>query len=329
MDIREIGEFGLIDLIKKDTIADPRDVILGIGDDAAVYKPRQGKLALMSADMLVEKVHFDLAYTSAYQLGYKAIAVNLSDIAAMGGAPRHVVVSLAVPKRLDVEFVVKLYEGMKSIAKEFGVNIIGGDTVSSAHDLVINVAVVGDVEPERLMRRDRAVVGDLVAVTGWLGDSAGGLACLQEGLTDRAFAPLLLAAHLTPRPQVKNGRIIAKFAHSMNDISDGIASEAREIAAASGKGIRLREACLPISRQLKALASGLNRASLDFALYGGEDYQLVFTISEAGYQKLLKENIPGGVTVIGAVTGEKGCVELETADGGIVKLEAKGYNHFR
>lgn len=329
MDIKEIGEFGLIDLIKEGTIVDASNVIIGIGDDAAVYKTNEGMLELMSTDMLVEKIHFDLAYTSAFQLGYKSLAVNLSDIAAMGGVPKHVVIALAVPRRLEVEFILKLYEGMKSIAKEFGVNIIGGDTVGSNHDLIINVTVTGEVEPSHLQRRDQAKVGDLVVVTGNLGDSAGGLRCLQDKLTEERFAERLIEAHLTPTPQVEMGKIIAKYANSMNDISDGIASEAKEIAVSSHVGLKIKEACLPVSPELKTLAATLGCSFLDFALYGGEDYQLVFTIAEDKYRELQREKLPNQLTVIGVVTEKKGWVELETCGNAIVKIEAKGYNHFR
>ena len=173
--IEHIGEFGLIDLLKKNTINAPQSVIAGIGDDAAVLLSTPKQLQLLSTDMLVEAVHFDLKTTTPCQLGYKAIAVNISDIAAMGGLPRHVVISLALPRSIDVEFVDNLYSGMKEICKEFDVNIVGGDTVSSPQGIVINVALLGEVEPALLLRRSGAQQGDIVAVTNTLGNSAAGL----------------------------------------------------------------------------------------------------------------------------------------------------------
>ena len=171
MQFKQLGEFALIDLIKQDTINNADSVMIGIGDDAAVLKPTDGNLQLVTTDMLVEKVHFDLSTSSAWQLGYKAIAVNLSDIAAMGGVPRQVVIAIALPQHLSVDFLVSLYDGIKEICREFGVNIVGGDTVSSPQGLVINVTALGEVEPDKLQRRSGASVGELVVVTGTLGDS--------------------------------------------------------------------------------------------------------------------------------------------------------------
>ena len=164
MNVESVGEFGLIELIKQNTIVAPDGVELGIGDDAAAFWPSPGKLQLITTDMLVETVHFDLRWISAWQLGYKALAVNISDIAAMGGAPHHAAVSLALPTKSSVEFVLELYEGMKAIGREYGVNIIGGDTVSSPDHIVINVTLTGDVSPQRMIRRSGARAGDKVLV---------------------------------------------------------------------------------------------------------------------------------------------------------------------
>lgn len=233
-ELTEIGEFGLIELIKQGTINNHGSVIVGIGDDAAVLLPTPRQLQLLTTDMLVESVHFDLATTTPWQLGYKAIAVNLSDIAAMGGTPRHAVVSIALPVSTPTEFMMNLYQGMKEICREFSVNIVGGDTVASPQGLVINVTVAGEVEPTNLVRRSGAKQGDIVAVTGTLGNSAVGLDLLSAGeWEDYDFAWPLVTAHLTPRPQVKTGALLAAAgATSMDDLSDGLASEAHEIAAA-------------------------------------------------------------------------------------------------
>jgi thiamine-monophosphate kinase len=328
MKLKEVGEFGLIDLIKQNTLVDPADVVVGIGDDAAVYVPAAGRYELLTTDMLVENVHFDLAKTTAWQLGYKAVAVNLSDIAAMGGQPRHAVVSIGLPPHLEVDDVVELYNGMKEICREFRVNIIGGDTVSSPGGLVINIGVVGAVEPEKLLRRSGARPGDLVVVTGTLGDSACGLDLLfRQGWEEFGFAWPLVSAHLTPRPQMAVGPTLAAFgATSADDISDGLASEAHELARASGVSLRLYADKIPLSAEVVQAAAMLGKKPLDYALFGGEDYQLVFTIGAEDFDRL--PNGPVLFTAVGEVLGGQGVLLVDAA-GASTELEPRGYNHFR
>lgn len=329
-ELSELGEFGLIDLIKQDTINNHGNVIVGIGDDAAVLLPAPRQLQLLTTDMLVESVHFDLTTTTPWQLGYKAIAVNVSDIAAMGGAPRHAVVSLALPKSTPAEFVVNLYQGMKEICHEFGVNIVGGDTVSNPHGIVINVTVAGEVEPANLVRRSGAQPGDIVAVTGFLGDSAAGLALLGAGeWEDYDFAWPLVTAHLTPRPQVSAGQLLgSNGATSMDDISDGLASEVHEIAKASNVGIRLYAEEIPMRNELKEAAKVMDKPALDYALYGGEDFQLVFTMEPHQFEILTASQENFSWFKVGeVVTADQG-VTLVDEEGNVQRLEARGYNHF-
>lgn len=328
MDLREIGEFGLIDRIGREAVACPETMVLGIGDDAAAYVATPGRLQLASTDMLVEGVHFDLALIAPEQLGHKALAVNLSDIAAMGGAPRQALVSVALPPRISVEFVEAFYNGLKGLARRFGVNLVGGDTVATDGALMISVTALGEVAPELLCRRSGAQAGDFVAVTGALGDSAAGLAWLRRFGGADAFARPLIEAHLAPLPRVAEGAAIARRAHSMDDVSDGLAREAREIAAASGVGMRLHANALPLSGALCDAARLLDAPPLEFALFGGEDYELLFTIGRRQYEALCAEAPQLRTTVIGEVTGQSGVVELE-ADGKVVELPDRGYNHFR
>lgn len=329
MELKQLGEFGLIDLIKENTIVDPASVIVGIGDDAAALLPSPRQLQLLATDMLIESVHFDLTTTTPWQLGYKAIAVNLSDIAAMGGVPKHCVVSLALPRNVQVDFVRDLYQGMKEICRRFTVNIVGGDTVSSPQGLVLNVAVTGEVEPARLQRRSGAKPGDLVVVTGELGNSAAGLDLLRRGhWQEYVFARRLVTCHLTPQPQVQAGLLLAAFANSMNDISDGLASEANEIAAASQVAVRLFEQQIPLSAELTAASAVLGNAALDYALYGGEDYQLLVTIEPEKLRVLPANEITAQLTVIGEIVSGPAGVELVAADGTARGLAPKGYNHF-
>lgn len=306
-------------------------IVAGIGDDAAAFIPVPGRIQLLTTDMLIEGIHFNLQTTTPWQLGYKSIAVNLSDIAAMGGEPRHVVVSIALPQETSVEFVTELYAGMKSICGEFAVNIIGGDTVSSLQGVVINVAATGDVDQTLLQRRSGAVPGDLLVVTGTLGDSAGGLGLLShpEGKNVACY-DILTKRHLLPCPQVKAaGSLAAAGATSMNDVSDGLASEANEIAKASGVGLRIEEKQVPLSSELLQAAEYLGENAMQYALYGGEDYQLLFTISPENYRKLEKHSLGTSLTVIGEVIGSQTGVRLIDAAGNDSILEAKGYNHFR
>ncbi|HEY3423176.1 MAG TPA: thiamine-phosphate kinase [Negativicutes bacterium] len=331
MELNQIGEFGLIDLIKEDTIYTPGSVIIGIGDDAAVLLPKPQQLQLLTTDMLVENVHFNLSTTTPSQLGYKAIAVSLSDIAAMGGTPRHAVISIALTRQLPVDFMINLYQGMKEICQEFGVNIVGGDTVSSPHSLVINVAVLGEVEPAKLQRRSGAQLGQLVAVTNTLGNSGAGLDLLSKGdWEEYDFAWPLVSDHLTPRPQVKCGQILAAMGTaSMNDISDGLASEVNEIAVASKVGMRIYAANIPLSLELQAAAGILGKKALDYALYGGEDYQLLFTVDSGKFSELAAANAGIKLTVIGEVVDSTEGVILVDEDGQRSVLQPKGYNHFR
>lgn len=330
-ELNQLGEFGLIDLIKQDTVSDHGSVVVGIGDDAAVLLPTPRQLLLVTTDMLVESVHFDLTTTTPWQLGYKAIAVNASDIAAMGGAPRHAVVSIAVPSSTPPEFVVNLYKGMKEICHEFSVNIVGGDTVSSPHGLVINVALTGEVEPANLVRRSGAQPGDVVAVTGRLGNSAAGLDLLTAGdWEDYNFAWPLVTAHLTPRPQVKTGQLLAAVgATSMDDISDGLASEAHEIAKASNVGIELYANQIPLADELKEAADILGKNALDYALYGGEDFQLMFTMEPSNFEAFRLAYPDVTVFKVGSVVEANRGVTLIDEAGQSQVIEARGYNHFR
>jgi len=328
MKLKDVGEFGLIDMIKKDAIINHDDVVLGIGDDAAVYIPRAGWFELLTTDMLIENVHFDLTKTTPCQLGYKALAVNLSDIAAMGGRPRHAVVSLGLPPALSVEFVVELYTGMKEICREYAVNIIGGDTVSSPSGLVVNVALTGEVEPTGLLRRSGAKSGDFVVVTGTLGNSAAGLDLLMRGSWEEFdFAWPLVSAHLTPRPQLGIGQKLAKWgATSANDISDGLSSEANELAHASKVGLRIFRDKIPLAPELVEAAAVLGKSPYDYALFGGEDYQLIFTCGPQEFAAISMGEAP--LTVVGEVIDGSGVI-LVDADGRPSALEARGYNHFR
>ncbi|MBP1764296.1 MAG: thiamine-monophosphate kinase [Firmicutes bacterium] len=331
LQVKQVGEFGLIDLIKRDTLVRKDNVIVGIGDDAAVLKPDPRQLQLFTTDMLIEDIHFRMKTISPWQLGYKAMAVNFSDIAAMGGEPRHAVVSLATNENTDADFIVQLYEGMKAICRQYGVNIVGGDTVASPAGMAINVAVLGEVAPEHLLLRSGAMAGDLVMVTGTLGNSGGGLDLLaRDDWQSYAFAAKLVKAHREPIPQVQAALLIAAAgASSMDDVSDGLSSEANEIAGASKVGMRIYAEQIPLSPELREAAALIGKPALDYALYGGEDYELLFTIPPAKAAQLGSTVAGVPVAVIGEVV-DAGCgVMLIGKEGQARLLEPKGYNAFR
>ena len=330
MELKDVGEFGLIDILKQDTIHDSTTVVVGIGDDAAVLKPVPDRLQLVTADMLVEGVHFNLSTTTEIQLGHKAIAVNISDIAAMGGTPRHAVISIALPATIPVDFVTKLYQGMKDLCRLYGVNIVGGDTVSSPGGLVINVTALGDVEPHQVVCRSGAKVGDIIAVTNTLGSSAAGLDMLkQEEWQQYDFATPLVAAHLTPYPQVKAGAFLAAAgATSMDDISDGLASELHEIAAASNVSLAIQADLVPLAPEVRKAAKVLGKDPLDYALYGGEDFQLLFTMKPEQFRQIKEDDAGAKVVKIGEVLPPGAGVTMMGKEGQIEQLYPRGYNHF-
>lgn len=327
MSIKELGEFGLIEQLAQNTIVEQQSVIVGIGDDAAAVVPRAGTVQLLTTDMLVEGIHFKLEWMTLFQLGYKAMAVNISDIAAMGGYPKQALVSIAIPANYEANGIIELYNGMKQCCHEYTVNIVGGDTVASLAGLVINVSMLGEVFPDKMVRRSGAQVGDIVAVTGTLGNSAAGLDVLLRENGAGTEANALLQAHLLPRPQVAAGQMLASYgATSMNDISDGLASEISEIAAASGVGIELYAQDIPLSEDLRGYA-GVK--ALDYALYGGEDYELVFTISPQNYKRIAEQKkIDIMITKIGLVCAKQEVLLID-AQGNRTDLKPQGYNHFR
>ena len=325
MKINQFGEFNFIDSIKKNTIFRPEQVVVGIGDDGAVYKTTRGAEQIAVIDTMVEGIHFTRQTMTWWQVGYKVVASNLSDIAAMGGTPTHLVLSVAIPKNMEVEALHELYEGIKSICRHFGVNIIGGDTVASLQGLVITVSAFGELRQGRqAVTRSGAETGDIIAVTNSIGDAAAGLDAL---LTATAGFESLKRAHTTPIPMVLLGEILAQTgATSMNDISDGLASELNEIAYASHKELVVDWSHIPVSRELRIWCEKENKDIRSYVFYGGEDYQLVFTMKPKDFHELLKLQLP--ITKIGVVRSYTP-VGVKVMDNKKENsLEAKGYNHF-
>ena len=324
MKISEIGEFGFIDEIKDNTLFNPDPVVIGIGDDGAVYKTTQGMEQIAVIDTMVENSHFIIGRTGEwYDVGYKAVASNLSDIAAMGGIPTHIVLSTAFRPDMDVDDVIALYKGIKDICRTYKVNILGGDTVTSQEGAVITVAAFGEIEAGKALLRSGAQAGDVVAVSHTIGNSGAGLDVMLHGADGYDE---LKKAHRFPEPQSALGRLLVKHhCHSLNDISDGLASEANEIAKASGVRLVLQYEDLPISEELQRWAAASGTQAGKFVFTGGEDYELVFTMSSADFARLQAE-FPA-VTAIGTV--EAGPAEVVLCQGGKRELlPAAGWTHF-
>ena len=324
MKISELGEFGFIDTIKNDTLFAPDNVVVGIGDDGAVYKTTLGMEQLAVIDTMVENSHFIVGRTSDwYDAGYKAVASNLSDIAAMGGYPTHIVLSTAISPDMEVDGLVALYKGIKDICRAYSVNIIGGDTVTSKEGLVITVAAFGEIEAGQAILRSGAKPRDIVAVSHTIGDSGGGLDVL---LAKADGYDHLKKAHRLPYPQIELGRDLVRFhAHSLNDISDGLASETNEIAAASNVEIILDQEKIPVSDELRQWSEESGHEIWNYVYYGGEDYELVFTMTAQDFEKL--RGVRQEVTPIGVVREGTAGVKV-VRNGSEEILKPDGFHHF-
>ena len=302
MNLRSLGEFGLINRIAEQVRETP-GLCCGIGDDAAALEPTAGYLQLLSSDMLLEEVHFDLEFTDPARLGRKSLAVNLSDIAAMGGRPRYFLLSLAIPPKLSLEFVDAFIGGMLELAAGFGATLIGGDTCSSRKGLVISITVIGEQLPERVLYRRGAVPGDLICVTGTLGDSALGLAELRVGKRE---TPAVLR-HLDPSPRCREGLLLAEtgMVSAMIDVSDGLLADLGHILELSGAGAEVELASIPLSGYFRDQAGRLVDDPMQLALSGGEDYELLFSLPPERYPRIERLMVEAGTpcTPIGKVTG--------------------------
>ena len=277
MQLSKIGEFGLIKLLQTKCAACSNDVLAGIGDDAAVVKVIGNKF-LITSDMMLEGVHFDLSFTTFYQLGYKFMAINISDILAMGGNPKHFLISLGIPETYKLSDIEELYSGIKKIADEFGVSVVGGDTCASKHDLTLSGTLTGSAK--RIITRSGAREGDGIFVTDTLGDSAMGWHLLRKRKRKiRSFSPpshrlKLMKKHLMPQPAPLKSR--SKIT-SMIDISDGLLIDLTHICDQSRVGAIIYRDKIPVSGELEKTAKNLKKDPLKFALKGGEDYVLLFT----------------------------------------------------
>jgi len=329
MKLSRLGEFGLIEKIRRRTPAG-RGVRIGIGDDAASVENR-GDSSLITADLLIEGRHFDLRWTSLRDLGHKALAVNLSDIAAMGGIPDYVILSLGIPAHFDSEDIGAFYRGFEKLAAEYSVALVGGDT-NAAEKLIISVCVIGHSSAKPVQRRG-AKAGDDIYVTGTLGDAALGLKLLRRVRRNSTRkgqrAMMLLARHHRPTPRLAAGALLAKkkLATAMIDISDGLLQDLGHICRASAIGATIEVERLPLSPAYRALA-GKQRSH---ALSGGEDYELLFCARRQNRAQLENLSIRAQVAItrIGAcVPADRGIVVLDPS-GKALPMRVQGHDHFK
>lgn len=328
MKLSRLGEFGLIERVRR-TTAQGHGVNLGIGDDAAWVQTRSGS-CLLTTDLLIEGVHFEFKWTSLYALGHKTLAVNMSDIAAMGGTPAYLLLSLGIPAAFESEDVEEFYRGIRSLALKSGVALVGGDT-SVARSLFISACLVGQA-PYRPITRAGAQVGDDIYVTGTLGDSALGLKLLKRKspkLTQPA-AKFLLSRHHFPTARVQAGAILAreKLARAMIDVSDGLLQDLDHICKASRIGAVLAEEKLPLSAAYRSLAG---HDGTGHALAGGEDYELLFCARRRDRSRIEKLqgrfNVP--ITRIGTCVPARDGMTVLDRKGQRISFRARGHDHFK
>ena len=329
MDLREIGEFGLIRRIRGWMASSDPSLVQGIGDDVAVM--RMGSKALLATtDMLVEGIHFQRSWIDPYHLGKKALMVNLSDIAAMGGIPRYFLISLGLPKNLPLSFVSRMYRGIREGAKQYRVDLVGGDTTLS-HKIVLNICLLGEGNPERILFRSGAKADDDLWVSGTLGDAALGLKILQEKGAKKPRGPI--ARHLTPIPRLSLGQALARsgLADSMIDVSDGLLSDTSHLLEESHVGAVIWEDRVPLSAAYRKQELSDSKSFFQLAFTGGEDYELLFTAPVKNRNRVssLSKPLRVPITRIGKILPEKDGLVVVRAEGGRYTPSRLGFDHFR
>lgn len=336
MEISSLGEFGLIDRLTKDMPPKQSSTHVAVGDDAAVLDYPDTEV-LVTTDMLLENVHFDLTYVPLKHLGYKSAVVNFSDIYAMGGTPRQITVSLGISKRFTVEHIEELYSGIRLACEIYGVDIVGGDTCSSHQGLVISVTCIGDAPRGTAIRRSGAKPNDIICVSGDLGAAYMGLQVLEREKVASAgqkdFQPdfagkeYIIERQLKPearRDVIENLAKAGIKPTAMMDVSDGLSSELLHICKQSGVGCRVYEDRIPIDYQTALMAEELNMNLVTAALNGGEDYELLFTVPLGMHDKLAE--VPG-IHEIGYITdASKGCALVGRDGQSEIELRAQGWN---
>lgn len=337
-ELKDVGEFGLIERLKKNIHLQNKSSIKGIGDDCAVIDNGTDFYTIISTDMLVEKIHFDLSYVPLRHLGYKAIAVNVSDIAAMNGIPEQITVGLAISNRFSIEAIEEIYAGMKIACDNYKVDLVGGDTTSSISGLMISISVIGKVNKNKIAYRNTAKKDDIICVTGDLGAAYMGLHILErekqvyqsnpEMQPELVGFDYLLQRQLKPEARMDFIHELAEkniVPTSMIDISDGLASELFHICTQSGVGALIMEENLPIDQLTYQTAIDFHIDPLTCMMNGGEDYELLFTLNPDDYEKIRKHI---DIIAIGKILEDKSIIQLQSKAGTIVPIKAQGWKHF-
>lgn len=333
-EISSLGEFGLIERLTKDLKTANKETVKGVGDDAAILQFTGDEEVLVTTDMLMEGVHFDLTYFPLKHLGYKAVVANISDIYAMNGTPRQITVSLALSRKFCIEDVEELYAGIRLACEQYGVDIVGGDTTSSLTGLAISITAIGTAPKGTVVKRDGAKETDLICVTGNLGAAYMGLQLLErekiatagkDMQPDFSGKEYILERQLKPearREVIEKLRSENVRPTAMMDVSDGLASELMHICKQSGVGCRIYEERIPIDYQTAIMAEELNLNVITCALGGGEDYELLFTVPIADHEKVAAMK---DVRVIGHIVSDTMGLALITRDGVEMQLKAQGW----
>jgi len=338
-ELSTLGEFGLISRISENFINIQEGTKLGIGDDAALIDIPEGEQLVVSTDMLAEGIHFDLSFTPIHLLGYKAVTVNLSDIAAMNAIPRQILVSIALSNRFSLEAIDALYDGIKQACKEYNVDLVGGDTTTSRAGLIISVTAIGSQKEDKIVKRSGAKNGDLICISGDLGAAYMGLQILSREKkvfeVDPDMQPELKEDHayLIQRQLKTEARtdLVYEFEErrilptSMMDVSDGLGSELLHIAKQSNVGLHIFQDKLPIDNLTRLAASDFGLSPVTCAMNGGEDYELLFTVSQSDYEKV---NQMEDVSIIGVVREASAGKKLVLNSGQSVDIVAQGWQHF-
>ncbi len=337
-EIGAIGEFGLIDKINQRVVLQHASTLKGIGDDAAVVDGESDHKKLICTDMLLEGVHFDLSYMPLAHLGYKAVTVNVSDIAAMNGIPKQMTISLGLSNRMSVEAVEALYEGIHAAAKDYQIDIVGGDTTSSRSGLVISITLIGESASDNIVYRNGAKEGDILCLSGDIGGAYMGLQILEREKevfkVDPNMQPQLdkysyiVGRQLRPKARmdvIHELRDLGILPTSMIDISDGLASEIFHLCKQSQKGVCIYEEKLPIEKQTFETAAEFSMDPNTAALNGGEDYELLFTIDQKDFEKIKNHD---DITMIGYVHAPDLGKVMITNNKSTIELTAQGWIHF-
>lgn len=330
MQFKNWGEDQFIEHLTK--LFPSEDSIIGIGDDSAVIPGENGKAWLITTDALVEGVHF-LKDQVAKDLGYKAVAVNVSDIAAMGGEPKYAFLSIALPKTADCVWVQLIIDGVKEACEKWNILLLGGDTIGSKRDVFLSVTLIGSVIHDKIKYRDGAQPGDVICVSGYLGDSGGGLKALQEEITKTREVQYLIQSHFHPEPFPKQGTWLAAHdeVHAMMDISDGLDCDLRRLIKKSKTGAEIETNLIPISASLSSVSIQENWDALQLALVGGEDYCLLLTVASESFENLqhaFKKTFNSSLFPIGSITDRTDKL-IYYKHGQKIEVDYANYNHFQ